>query len=199
MQDRLSPWPVAGSRIVLAIAVFATLPCQAAAQSGQFGLSIGYPTSLGVLWQASTLVGIRPEFTFDLFNAESISVSRLGTSRFSTDTRLVGVGLSALFRVYREENLSLYVSPRYVHRRGTTSVVQDVPANVFVAGNDDREIRGDTITGSFGARYGLGARFGVFGELGVDHSREDTTDPTSESRITRTGIRSGAGVVVFLF
>ena len=185
--------------LVLAVAAFATFPCQAAAQSGQLGLSIGYPASLGVLWQPTALVGIRPEFTFDVFNAESTSVSRLGTSRFSTDTRLVGVGLSALFRVYREENLSLYVSPRYVHRRGKTTVVQDVPANVFVAGNDDREIRGDSITGSLGARYGLGARFGVFGELGVDHSREDTTEPATESRITRTGIRSGVGVVVFLF
>jgi hypothetical protein len=184
---------------MLAVAALATFPCQAAAQSGQLGLSIGFPASLGVLWQPSALVGIRPEFTFELFDAESTSVSRLGTSRFSTDTRLVGVGVSALFRVYREENLSLYVSPRYVHRRGKTSVVQDVPANVFVAGSDDREIEGHSITGSLGARYELGERFGVFGELGVDHSREDTTDPATESRIARTGIRSGVGVVVSLF
>ena len=185
--------------LVLAVAALATFPCQAAAQSGQLGLSIGYPTSLGVLWQASALVGIRPEFTFELFNADETSVSRLGTSRFSTDTRVVGVGLSALFRVYRDENLSLYVSPRYLHRRGKTSVVQDVPANVFVAGSDDREIEGHSITGSLGVRYGLGERFGVFGELGVDRSREDTTDPATESRIDRTGIRSGVGVVVLLF
>jgi hypothetical protein len=185
--------------LVLAVAAFAACPSQAAAQSGQFGLSIGYPTSLGVLWQPFALVGVRPEFTFELFDAESTSVSRLGTSRFSTDTRLLGVGLSMLFRVYREENLSLYLSPRYVHRRGETSVVQDVPANVFVAGNDDREIRGHSISGSLGARYDLSARFGVFGELGADHSREDTTDPSTESRISRTGIRSGVGVVVSLF
>ena len=185
--------------LVLAVAAFAAFPCQAAAQSGRFGLSIGYPTSLGVLWQPSALVGIRPEFTFDLFNADSTSVSQLGTSRFSTDTRLVGVGLSALVRVYREENLSLYLTPRYVHRRGRTTVVQDVPANLFVAGSDDREIEGHSITGSLGARYGVGERFGVFGELGVDHSREDTTDPATESRITRTGIRGGVGVMVYLF
>jgi hypothetical protein len=162
-------------------------------------MSIGYPPSLGVLWEPTALVGIRPEFTFDVFDAESTSVSRLGTSRFATDTRQVGVGLSALFRVYREENLSLYVSPRYVHRRGHISVVQDVPPNVFVTGSADRQIRGHSITGSLGARYGLGARFGVFGELGVDHSREGTTDPETESRIARTGIRSGVGVLVFLF
>jgi hypothetical protein len=185
--------------LILAVAACATFPRQAAAQSGQLGLSIGYPASLGVLWQPSALVGIRPEFTFDLFNAESTSVSQLGTARFSTDNRLVGVGLSTLFRVYREENLSLYVSPRYVHRRGKTTVVQDVPANVFVGGNDDRKIRGHSISGSLGARYELGARFAVFGELGVDHSREDTTDPATESRITRTGIRSGVGVVLYLF
>ena len=185
--------------LLVAVAAVATFPCQAAAQSGTLGLSIGYPTSLGVVWQPSALVAIRPEFTFELFDADSTSVSRLGTSRFSTDTRLVGVGLSALFLVYREETLSVYVSPRYIHRRGKTIVAQDVPADVFVGGSDDRKIQGHTITGSLGARYGLGARFAVFGELGVDHSREDTTDPTTESRISRTGIRSGAGVVVYLF
>src|SRR5688500_14629307 len=124
--------------LVLAVAAFATFPCQAAAQSGKLGLSIGYLTSLGVVWQPTALVGIRPEFTLELFDAESTSVSRLGTSQFSTDTRLVGVGLSALFLVYREENLSVYVSPRYIHRRGKTIVAQDVPADVFVCGSDDR-------------------------------------------------------------
>jgi len=185
--------------LVLAVAALAAFPCQAAAQSGQLGLSIGFPASVGVLWQPSALVGIRPEFTIELFNAESTSVSRLGTARFSTDTRLIGVGLSVLFRVYRDENLTLYVSPRYVHRSGKTTVVQDIPANVFVPGDDDRDIEGHSMSGSLGVRYGLGERFGVFGELGVDYTREDTTDPATESRIARTGIRSGVGVVVSLF
>lgn len=185
--------------LVLAGAAFATFPCQAAAQSGTLGLSIGYPTSISVLWQPSATVGIRPEFTFNLFEAESTSVSRLGTSRVSSDTRQVGVGISALFLVYREETLSVYVSPRYVHRRGHNTVALDVPADSFVPGNADRETKGYAVTGSLGARYGLGARFAVFGEVGIDYSRDRTTEPTAESRVTTTGIRSGAGVVVFLF
>ena len=156
------------------------------------------PASIAVLWQPSAAIGIRPEFTFDLFDAESTSTSRLGTSRFANDTRQVGVGISALFRIYREESLSVYVSPRYVYRRGHTDVIQDVPVDVFTNGSD-REIRGYSLTGSLGARYGLGARFGVFGELGIDYRREDTTEPEFESRIGGTGIRSAAGVVLFLF
>ena len=190
--------PILIRALVLAIAAFAAFPNQAAAQSRTLGLSIGVPASLAVLWQPSPAVGIRPEFTFDLFDAESASASRLGSSQFSNDTRQVGVGISALFQVYREENLSVYVSPRYVYRRGHTDVVQEVPADVFVNGSD-REIRGYSLTGSLGGRYTLGTRFGVFGELGVDYSREDTTEPMFESRIGRTGIRTSAGVVLFLF
>jgi hypothetical protein len=185
--------------LVLAGAAFATFPCQAAAQSGTLGLSIGYPTSISVLWQPSATVGIRPEFTFNLFEAESTSVSRLGTSRVSSDTKQVGVGISALFLIYREETLSVYVSPRYLHRRGHITIAQNLPADSFVLGNDDRESRGYAVAGSLGARYGLGARFAVFGEVGIDYSRDHTTEPTSDSRVTTTGIRSGAGVVVFLF
>ena len=183
---------------MLGIAALVMTPHRANAQSGTLGLSVGVPASMAVLWQPTAAVGIRPEFTFDLFDAESTSTSRLGTSQFSNDTRQVGVGVSALFQIYREENLLVYASPRYVFRRGHTDVVQDVPADIFASGSD-RDIRGHSITGSLGARYGLGTRFGVFGELGIDYSREDTTEPTFESRISRTGIRTSAGVLLFLF
>jgi hypothetical protein len=184
--------------LALTIAALATCPDQAAAQSDTLAVSIGVPASLALLWQPSPAIGIRPEFTFDLFDAVSTSSSRLGTSQFSSDTRQVGVGISALFQVYREENLTLYVSPRYVHRRGHTDVAQDVPIDVFVSGGD-REIRGHTLAGSLGARYALGTRFGLFGELGIDYSREDTTETMFESKISRSGVRTGIGVLVFLF
>ena len=185
--------------IVVAVATLVAIPCHAAAQSNTLGVSIGIPASLAVLWQPTAAIGIRPELTFDLFDAESTSTSRFGTSRFSNDTRQVGVGVSALFQLHREENLLVYVSPRYVYRRGHTDVTQEVPAEVFGLNGSDREIRGYSLTGSLGGRYALGTRFGVFGELGFDYSREDTTDPSVESRISRTGIRSSAGVVLFLF
>lgn len=184
--------------IVLGIALLVIHPRRADAQSATFGLSVGVPASVAVLWQPTAAFGIRPEFAFDRFDAQSTSISRLGTSQFSSDTRQVGVGISALFQVYREENLSVYVSPRYVYRRGHTNVTQEVPADVFVNGSD-REIRGYSLTGSLGGRYALGTRFGVFGELGVDYSREDTVEPMFESRINRTGIRTSAGVLLFLF
>jgi hypothetical protein len=190
--------PVRIGAFLLTIAAFTTFPYQAAAQSETLALSIAVPASVAILWQPTPAVAIRPEFAFDRLDAESTSSSRLGTSRFSSDTRQVGVGISALLEIYREDTLSVYVSPRYVYRRGHTDVVQDLPADVF-SSSSDREIRGYAVTGSLGARYGFGTRFGVFAELGIDYSREDITEPMFESRIGRTGVRTGAGVLVFLF
>ena len=36
----------------------------ALAQEEKVGLTMGYPTAVGVLWQVSDLVAIRPEFTW---------------------------------------------------------------------------------------------------------------------------------------
>jgi len=118
----------------------------------------------------------------------------------------VGFGLSALFLVYREENLSLYVSPRYIHYRTKSTTAEDVsPPSVIVMGNEGSATTGHTLSGSLGMQYTLGGRFGVFGELGLSHERDelsrsspDESSSDFEARFTRTGIRSGVGVV-FLF
>jgi hypothetical protein len=183
------------------LAAFATLPSQATAQAtAKLGLSIGYPTSIALLWHPSARVGIRPEMALDFGHVETTSTSIFGTSRSTSDTRAVGVGISALFVVHQEENLSLYLSPRYIHRRGKTTYTRDDPPGVFGLSPDRREFNGHTAGGSLGARYALGAHFGVFGEVGVDHDRDKSTglpENDFEGRSMRTSIRSGVGVVLF--
>ena len=68
-------------RWILATLVF--FPCVAAAQErGDVGVFMGYP-SLGLIWQVSDKVALRPEISFDVSSTEIDSVftdSGKGTS-----------------------------------------------------------------------------------------------------------------------
>jgi len=64
----------------------------------------------------------------------------------------VGVGISALFLVYREENLSLYVSPRYVHVRGKTTTERQASPGIITNDDDRSENTSDTVVRSLGVR-----------------------------------------------
>src|SRR5689334_16051836 len=64
------------------------------------GLTMGYPSAIGVLWQAAERVALRPEFTATRGSSEGLTTDPIvGTSGTSTpsDNWQVGVGLSALF------------------------------------------------------------------------------------------------------
>ena len=188
--------------LILGVAVLAAVPSEAPAQdTPHIGLSIGYPASLGLLWEASTRVAVRPELSLDFAEAKHTSSDSFGVSHSSSEAWQVGIGISALFFVHREESLSLYLSPRYVHRRSISKTSHDERPGVIVLAPGDRETIGHTLSGSFGARYAMSTRFGVFGELGMSHERDNSTPSSeneSESRFTNVGIRSGVGVV-FLF
>ena len=59
-----------------------------------------------------------------------------------------------------------------------------------------------TVSGSIGAQYGIGTHFGVFGELGLQYSRNAIAPPSSilrtDAKQTAMGLRSGVGVIWFL-
>ena len=109
----------------------------------------------------------------------------------------MGVGISALFLVYPEENLSLYVSPRYVHVRGKTTTERQASPGIITNDDDRSENTSHTVAGTLGVRYDLSSRFNVFGEVGLEQERSKVFDSNFTSRFTRTGIRSGVGVVFF--
>ena len=54
-------------------------------------------------------------------------------------------------------------------------------------------------TGSFGAQYSLAGRFGLFGEIGLNYSRQssDSSAIGSQGHSNTCTTRSGVGVIVY--
>src|SRR5262245_1568039 len=88
------------------------------------GLTMGYPSAVGVLWQMNHLVALRPEFTWARTSSDSPSTTDpLGNpvTGSSSNNWTTGVGLSALFYIRRYDNLRTYVSPRFTYSRTSSS------------------------------------------------------------------------------
>lgn len=155
-----------------------------------FGVTMGYPASVGVLWHVNEGVAIRPEFAFDFFSSESDNTSPIGGDS-SQDGHSVSVGLSALFYLARWDMTRAYVVPRYAYSH-TSSTIE----GPFTTARDSSGHAHD-VSVSFGAHHTLGDRFAIYGELGLAYERATTEITTSELRRSTFGTRSGVGVVVY--
>ena len=181
-------------RTVLALAPLAIvlgIPVTTHAQDApKTGIVMAYPTSVGILWHASDKVALRPEFSIS-----GVS-STLTSAQNTTDTSGVGfgVGISALFYVHKDDNLRTYIVPRFVYSHSSTSTSTSI-------GFDVPDVGSDTYGGSgaFGAQYGLGKRFAVFGELGFEFDHRTTDPSASGGKLTGStwGLRSGVGVIFY--
>jgi hypothetical protein len=152
------------------------------------GIVIGYPTTVGILWHAGDKVAIRPEF------AISGSNSDVGGSSFVTHVSGwgVGVGVSALFYLHTDDHLRTYFVPRFAYTH-TSNSTENSSVTASKTSVTSHTYGG---SGSFGAEYGLGNRFAVFGELGFEvshHSGPNTTSTVGEN----WGTRGGVGVVFY--
>lgn len=180
-------------RKVLGVAalVMAMLPSQAFAQEeGKVGVTMGFPSGLGLLWHVTEDIAIRPELTFSWASSES----DFGDS----DGFGIGTGVSALFYLNRSDNLATYISPRYSFSRATTErrFDEDVPV---IDPETETTSRSHAFSGSFGAQYFLGSRFSVFGEVGLTYLRSSSDSEFGEDPTSSTfGTRSQVGVVLYL-
>ena len=207
--------------LLILTAVCVLGPRAAAAQDDpKVGVTMGYPGAVGVLWQATERIGLRPEFTVSRASSESVSASDqslgIGASASPSDMWQTGVGLSALIYLTRVESLRTYVSPRFTYSQTSTSSA--VNGGPLSTASDSWSY---STSGSFGAQYALGRHFGVFGEAGVSYTsttsrlssietltvginipgasggRTTTFAVRSDSHAHTIGARSGAGVVFF--
>jgi hypothetical protein len=170
--------------------VMALMPSQALAQEeGRIGVTMGFPSSVGILWHATENIAIRPEFSF----AWSSSESEFGDS----DGFGFGTGISAIVYTSRSDNLATYFSPRYSFTRTTNE--RRFEGEQFIEPLIESTTRSHTFSGSFGAQYFLGSRFSVFGELGLAYSRTSSKADvsTDEPTASNFGTRSGVGVVFY--
>lgn len=172
------------------VCALAMVPSQALAQEeGRIGVTMGYPSAVGVLWHVTEDVAIRPEFTFSWSSSES----GFGES----DGFSLGTGISALFYTSRSDSLATYFSPRYSFAR--TNTQRTFEGDEFIEPEIETTARGHAFSGSFGAQYFLGSRFSMFGELGLTYSRSKASTDLNddESKSSSFGLGSNIGVVLY--
>jgi hypothetical protein len=180
----------------------------ASAQDERVGLTMGYPTAVGVLWQVSDRLAIRPEFSWAHQAIENDSNFAQGTS----DSSGVGVGISALVRLRQWGQVRSYVAPRFEVVRTSVETTIDLPS-LFPPGfpSPVPTSQSTTTTGtayeggaSIGVQASPAAHFGVFGEVGLMYGRSKTTGDASvlqpspsSTRVNSVGLRSAIGVILF--
>jgi hypothetical protein len=193
--------------VLLALFALLVLPHSSAAQDmPRFGIVMGYPAQVALLWKVSDRLAVRPELNWSRLSSETISTADILTFPpdapvpFTTTSEgwAVGTGVSALVYLVKGDALRTYVSPRFTYTRSSTSL--DLGFGRVSTSTTTSSTYG--VAGLFGAQYKLANRFGVFGEMGFGYSR-GTGSPgssgitRSESTSTSVGFRSGAGVILF--
>ena len=198
-------------RILLMLSVGLLLaPRAASAQdTPRFGIVMGYPAQVGVLWTVFDRLAIRPEVnwtrtttestaTTTVFNGTGVTTTLVTTS---SESNAIGGGVSALFYVSRRDALGIYLAPRYAYSHSATSNDLALPASIPVPAPTETTTTSHTVSGSIGAQYGVAKHFGIFGELGLQYGHTTISPLPSilraEARQTNTGLRSGAGVILF--
>lgn len=176
-----------------------------AQERGQVGLTMGYPTAIGVVLHATDRVGIKGEFSFAISSSEIEATGLLSGRETHTDT--LGVNVAGLFYVSRNDDVSTYFSPRFAYARATTEsegpdfILLPEPIPIPIPSLDIRsESSSYSFAGSFGAQYSPNRRFSVFGEVGLNYSsQESESSPSSLSAIEGSsfGVRSAVGVVLY--
>lgn len=188
------------------------------AERDHVGLTMGFPTSIGVILPVTNWLSVRPDLSIARISGGPSSVETLvffgvvdpnapsttNTSASPTTSWHTTVGVSGVLYVGGWDDLRTYLSPRFGYSRwsSTTSSISETA---------DFESSSYMTSGSFGARYALGRHFGVFGEAGFTYttmtntSRFSVPSPlrgslTSVGSVEHThevGSRSGVGVIVY--
>jgi hypothetical protein len=181
--------------LALATASVLLLPSAASSQDGgKAGLVVTLPASIGVTWNVSPHVALRPDASFSGSWADS-TTDPAGATATATN-RAVGVGIAALLYLRRQEGLKLYVVPRFGYGRATSDGASPGSASHTSSTNYQ-------VSGSFGAEHSLSRRFAIFGELGLSYSRVRTTNSRDQTIYTGTksttqalGTRASVGTIL---
>jgi hypothetical protein len=180
----------------------------ASAQDERVGLTMGYPTAVGLLWQVNDRVAIRPEFSWA---HQSTDRGDDGFAPSTSDSSDFSVAISGLVRLRQWGPVRSYVAPRFEAARinfETTFEFRSLFPSGFPSGLPTSETTTTTFTtyeggASIGVQASPAAHFGIFGEVGMMYGRTKTSsssllDPSSSAtRGTSVGIRSAVGVILF--
>jgi hypothetical protein len=156
----------------------------------RIGITMGYPSTFGVVWEVNDRFALRPELSFSVGTSEGTADGVAGTS---SDTWTIGFGVSALIFLKQWDAVQTYIAPRFTYSRGTSTV-----ESVF-GGDNDLTSEGFSLNGLFGAQYALHRRFSVFGEVGVGFTNSETRLSSIDGKTESTsfGTRTAVGVIFF--
>jgi len=177
--------------VVFALAALLTAAGIASAQDKKVGLTMGYPSAIGVVWHISDRVALRPELSLAGGSAETTAAGFSSES----DTTAIGTGISALFYLNTADKLRTYLSPRFTYGHSTTE--QDFSSITNSTAKATTNNAGGQ--GSFGAQYYVSNRFALFGELGVGFSHTETKSNLTPTKGTSWawGTRSAVGIIFY--
>jgi hypothetical protein len=167
-------------------------------------MSIGYPGTIGIVWQPSDRLAFRPDFTFGYSNTG-------GGGSSSSNQWKIGTGISTLIYLRTTRPFRVYVSPRYGYRRisltsKTTSNVISFTGSTFVSTPQTVEsmTRNNEhgVAGVAGVEIRVNDGLGFYGEGGVQYRRlertaQSGTTPTAGTTVGDVGSVGGVGVTVY--
>jgi hypothetical protein len=138
---------------------------------GRVGVVVGYPSSIGVEWQVSNPIAVRPALSFKNAHTE-------GPGVLSADAHDLTAALSVLWCVRRADHVDFYVAPRIAYLRTTTELnssfditsVSPILGSLPIAASSEIKTTGYEAAGLVGARYTAGRHFSLFGESGIAYS-----------------------------
>jgi hypothetical protein len=169
---------------VLIVVIASARPARAQ-EAGQVGLTMAGPAAVGIIWQATDRLAIRPDFTF----------SHSSNSVPASSSSSVGIAVSALFYVRKWDDLRVYLSPRFGYQRSSFTYGDFLPSS--------SSMNAYSGSGSFGAEYSLDRRFAVFAETGLIYSRSSVAGrpeaplPSLDSSTHTWGTRGGVGAIIY--
>jgi len=184
------------------------LACHAAhaQEVSRFGVVVGYPSSIGVEWQVSDPIAIRPSISFR-------NTHTAGPGTLITDAHDLTAGLSLQWCLRRADDVDFYVSPRLSYVRTTSEISASLEPGTLspllslpISTSSTLKTTGYEAAGLVGARYTPSRHFSVFGESGIaySHTSHDEGDLVIVLGNTGTSITShswsttaGVGAVVW--
>ena len=178
------------SLVTIAVMMCGTARAQ---EPGKIGITMGYPASVGVIWDATKAIAIRPVITYAGASSDGGGL----TSQSSNWT--VGVNLSALLYVKKYDNVRTYVSPSYRYSHARTSIT---PSTTIQGGVSslDTSLNSNGGSGTFGAEYAPGSRVRIYGEVGFVFAHM-TTSSSSAGALNISGnswgTTAGVGFVFY--
>jgi hypothetical protein len=172
-----------------ALALGTTVP-SSAQEPGKIGWTMGFPEAIGMKWQASDKIAIRPEFTFSGSSLDS------GASASSSGWNL-GFAVTALIYVHKYDQLRTYVAPRFDYGYTHTSITPSSNTLGVSPIDTSRWAAGGTF--SFGAEYTLGSHFGLFGEAGASFSHSTLPSIASGPDVSGNGWGTHTAVGVIFY